>query len=375
MDVWTGLLLAGMSFAGVGLGLTLFGALPLRWRRVFCSPHRQRDIHQARIPRVGGITIIPISLISMWLAIRWGILASDLPWSGIIWGALMVLGYGVWDEQQDLSWKVQLIIQISIGVVLVASGVTIAGIMIPFGELWNLQSVLWQAGSLTLYPLSAAVTLLWVVGLMNVVNWLDGLDGLAAGTGIIAFGTLAILATTPFVGQTHITLISLILLGSYAGALWFNWYPAKIFLGTSGSMYLGYMLAVLSLMSGGKIGTSALVFAVPILDAGIVIIRRMLAGTLIFEADKRHLHYGLLSLGWSQVQVVGLLYGVSVFFGICALLFDTVGKFIVFVLGAGVLVGLTVWIKTQHQPESSVPAKIWYNKNNGNHQKQYETRI
>ncbi len=375
MDIWRLILLALIAFCLVGAGVLLFFRLPYSIQRIFYSPIRFRDTHKNPVPRIGGVLIIPIIIFLIGGLVLLGVLPMGISWQGIIFGAMIVLGYGVWDERKDLSWKVQLIIQICIGLILVISGITITGIMIPFGGIWALDTIMWRIGSLSIYPLSALVSVFWVVGLMNVVNWLDGLDGLASSIGVIAFITLTLLALTPFVGQYHIAVLGMILAGSYAGVLWFNWHPAKIFLGTTGSMFLGYMLAVLSLMSGGKVGTSALVFAFPILDACIVILRRLSARCSIFEADRRHLHYGLLDIGWSQKRVVWFLLSISALFGVCALLLGTVGKFIIFLAGGGVLLCMTMWIREYEKRffESSLMCDTI--KCNDNDKKQYETRV
>ncbi len=347
MDIGRVILFGGISFLLVGGAVFCSLLLPQSLLQWFS---RSRNTLHTDIPRIGGILIIPIVISMLFLLHNTGSFGDTLPITSVIWGALGVLFYGIWDEKYDLSWKMQLTIQIIIALILVVGGVTISGIMIPFFGLWDLETLSWSVFMrLDIYPLSAFVTILWVVGLMNVVNWLDGLDGLASGIGVIAFVTLIILALTPFVGQYHIAVIGSILAGSYLGVLWFNWRPAEIFLGTTGSMFLGYMLAVLSLMSGGKIGTSALVFAVPIIDAIIVLVRRFFAGQSIFKSDRRHLHYQLLTLGWTEGQVVMFLYSMSVFFGVCALAFGTVGKFGVFIGGLTLLIIITLWITSQQQ--------------------------
>jgi UDP-GlcNAc:undecaprenyl-phosphate GlcNAc-1-phosphate transferase len=171
---------------------------------------------------------------------------------------------------------------------------------------------------------------LWIVLMINVINWLDGVDGLASGVGLIASIILFILSISKEVNQVSTAILSIVLAGSLLGFLPFNFNPAKIFLGDIGSMFIGFMLAIFAIISGGKFATAALVLGLPILDALWVIASRLINHQVPWQADRRHLHHRLLDAGFSQRQSVLFLYAVSIFFGIIALQSGTHQKLIVF---------------------------------------------
>ncbi len=166
--------------------------------------------------------------------------------------------------------------------------------------------------------LAIAVTLFWIVGMINIVNWIDGLDGLAAGVTLIAAIILAIHTWT--LGQYTVALLPLALAGACVGFLPFNFHPARIFMGDSGAMVLGYVLAIAAIIGGAKLASALLVLGVPILDGVWMVLYRRYSGGRASAADRRHLHHRLLDLGLSQRQVVLLYYTVSALFGAIALL-------------------------------------------------------
>jgi len=315
--------------------------LKQKWiKYIFENKFRDRDIHSEVKPKIGGLVIIPSFIIIVILLVLFGLLPWKNEFLGLLMGALAILTYGYIDEKLDLHWSIQFIWQFGIAAIVIWSGVGIQAINLPNGELWFIDN--YKLGGIV-FP-QDIITLLWIVGLMNVVNWLDGIDGLAGGVGVVGFLTLFILSLTLFVNQPHIALISIILVGLYLAFLIFNWYPSKIFLGTYGSMFLGYMLAVLALISGGKIATSALVLAFPIIDAIVVITQRIWNKKSIFEADNRHFHHKLLQAGMSQQVAVFIMYFISIFFGVSALILETRGKVIVFLLGMFVLIVVSIFI-------------------------------
>jgi UDP-GlcNAc:undecaprenyl-phosphate GlcNAc-1-phosphate transferase len=306
-----------------------------KWTKyIFDQSIRGRDIHTGIKPKIGGLIIIPLFILFFLLGIWGDLIIWQKEFWGLLLGAIAILIYGYIDEKYDLSWKMQFIWQFGIAAIVIISGIGIQALSLPNGGLWFIDT--WNLGPMV-FPRDI-ITALWIVGLMNVVNWLDGVDGLAGGVGVIGFATLAILSLTPFVNQPHIAFIATILIGLYLGFLRFNWYPSKIFLGTYGSMFLGYMLAVLALISGGKIATSALVLAFPIIDAIVVISQRIWNKKSIFRADNRHFHHKLLQIGLRQRFAVGIMYAISILFGISALILETRGKIAIFIMGAGILI-------------------------------------
>jgi UDP-GlcNAc:undecaprenyl-phosphate GlcNAc-1-phosphate transferase len=303
-------------------------------KNIFDIKLRSRDIHTGIKPKIGGLVIIPIFILAIIIYMSIGILNVQSEFIGMLMGAIAILIYGYIDEKLDLHWSTQFLWQFGIVAIVIASGIGIQAINMPNGDLWFIDTLKW--GGMVL-PRDI-ITAFWIIGLMNVVNWLDGVDGLAGGVGVIGFLTLFILALTLFVNQPHIALIAITLAGLYLAFLRFNWYPSKIFLGTYGSMFLGYMLAILSLISGGKIATSALVLAFPIIDAIVVISQRIWNKKSIFEADNRHFHHKLLDFGLNQKLAVIIMYSISIFFGISALILETRGKIIIFITGMLILI-------------------------------------
>jgi UDP-N-acetylmuramyl pentapeptide phosphotransferase/UDP-N-acetylglucosamine-1-phosphate transferase len=166
--------------------------------------------------------------------------------------------------------------------------------------------------------LAIAATLFWIVGMQNMLNWVDGLDGLAAGITLIA--ALVLAAHAMGLGQWTIAVLPLALAGACAGFLPFNFHPARLFMGDVGAMTLGYVLAVSAIIGGAKLATALLVLGVPIIDMAWLILQRTLHGRSAASAGRDHLHLRLLDMGFSQRQVVGFYYVLSATFGTIALL-------------------------------------------------------
>ena len=280
---------------------------------------RGRDVHTVRKPRVGGV--------AMWLAVAvgFGLILADpgrsyllrfgggQVWGidkalwGILIGMCVLLVAGLIDDLRGLSWKGQLGAQFLAATALVVAGVGVPFINLPFGAHLQLPSIF-----------SGLFTVVWTMTAINVVNWLDGLDGLAGSVGVTASIVLVMVGLrTSSVTLAPVTL-ALLLGGAALGYLPWNWYPSKLFMGTVGSQLLGFLLAVIAIVSGGKLATAVLVLGVPVLDAVIVIYRRVRAGVSPFVADQRHLHHRLLKLGIPTPWVVILINVVSLAFGVMA---------------------------------------------------------
>jgi UDP-GlcNAc:undecaprenyl-phosphate GlcNAc-1-phosphate transferase len=335
----------------LALTFTLFGFLIRRKFSYNLLPDKSggRHIHKDTKLRIGGIGIIIIFIVGLIVGLGLDFLVWSEAIGGIILASLIVLVYGFLDEKYDLSWKHQLIIQTLVVIVVIMSGIGIEAIMLPSNELWFFGQSVVEVWGFSVPIVKIILTFLWIVGLMNVVNWLDGVDGLAAGVGSIGFLFFALLSLQPYVLQYEITFLSLTLMVIFLGFLRFNFYPSKIFLGTYGSMFLGLMLAVLAIFSGGKVATAVLVLAFPIIDAIFVVWGRLMSGKSVFKADNRHFHHKLLKAGLTQRQVVLVLYAVSCLFGVFALVFQTQGKVLIFgmavILMVGVSLGLSFWGK------------------------------
>lgn len=292
--------------------------------------------------RLGGVFII----ISFWL-----VLAIFLPIKGPLLGAflasLVILVFGVADDFKNLHPGIQFAGQILAAVVAVSSGFLITYITNPFGGIFYFDSSTGASAKVDFFQVAGvslvaySITLLWFLVMMNTMNFLDGLDGLASGVSVISAMTLFFLSITSFVNQPGTAKISLILAGVIFGFLIFNLYPAKIYMGTSGSVFLGFILALLAIYAGAKIATAALVMGLPLLDFVFVILRRLKDGVPIWRADKRHLHYLLKERGFSERQIVIFYYFVSFALGVAAVLTESFGKLML--AGFLIILGLIIW--------------------------------
>jgi UDP-GlcNAc:undecaprenyl-phosphate GlcNAc-1-phosphate transferase len=304
---------------------------------------RERDVHRGLIPRLGGLVLFK----SFWLVIIGylifapeklhfvdaKILGIDQNLWGVILGSILLLILGVIDDIKGVKpwWK--LFWQAVAAVLVVIFGIKIWWFSNPLG-----------GSNIILGNLTYIFVPLWIVLVINVMNWLDGLDGLADGVSLIALIVLTILSVKPSVNQPATALICAILAGATLGFLFYNFNPAKIFLGDSGSMFLGFMIAVAAIISGGKIATALLVLGIPILDAFWVILRRIFSGKSPMEADKLHLHHRFLQIGLSQKQTVIIFYFIAALFGIFALQNGTQGKMIASLWLVGIIVIMGVML-------------------------------
>ncbi|MGD6803392.1 glycosyltransferase family 4 protein [Rossellomorea vietnamensis] len=271
-----------------------------------------RKVHAKVMPRMGGLAIF--------IGVAAGYFVSDLhneKITAITAGAILVVILGILDDKFELSAKIKFTAQILIAVMIVSTGLTIDFITIPFVvEKFQLG---WMA-----YP----ITILWIVGITNAINLIDGLDGLAAGISSIGIATIAVMAG--LAGKDLILLISVIILGSTIGFLFYNFHPAKIFMGDTGALFLGYSISILSLLGLYKSVTlfsiiiPILIMGVPIFDTTFAIIRRIYNKQPISSPDKSHLHHRILAMGLSHRNTVLAIYGLGVLFSISAILLSSV---------------------------------------------------
>ena len=266
----------------------------------------KRKIHHRVMPRLGGLAVFA------GFAVAAAFLGVDSRLGGLLAGGTVILLLGILDDTRGLSPKVKLFGQTVAATIVVFSGIRIEFINNPFN------------GYFYLGDFSIPFTVFWIVAITNAVNLIDGLDGLASGVSTIALLTFAIIAYQ--IGQSTVSLLALALAGAILGFLRYNFYPAKIFLGDCGSMFLGFMVAVLAVFGLLK-GVTVVAFVVPIIILGVpifdicfAILRRFYEHKPIFQADKQHLHHRLLSFGFSHRQTVLLIYGLSLIFSASALL-------------------------------------------------------
>jgi UDP-GlcNAc:undecaprenyl-phosphate GlcNAc-1-phosphate transferase len=301
-----------------------------------------RRLHARPIPRPGGLAVAAafgLAIFAFWL------IDSTLGGPFLIpvevrtprftltaFAALVGLGVGFLDDVFDLRARWQLLGHLAIAFVVVYAGIRIDFVSDPFnaGQLIELAPAI-----------AVGFTVFWIVGMNVALNFLDGLDGLAAGVAVIAALTLGATALLPTVNEPFVAWMAFTLAGAVVGFLFFNFHPARLFLGTTGVTFVGTMLAVLSIFGTAKVTTALLVLAVPILDTFYVLIRRALQRRPPFAPDRGHIHHRLLEIGLTHAQSVLLIYGMTLV--LSALAFATTGaaqlaSFAAFAILLGVVV-------------------------------------
>jgi UDP-GlcNAc:undecaprenyl-phosphate GlcNAc-1-phosphate transferase len=241
-------------------------------------------------------------------------------------GGAAAAAIGAVDDLLDLRARWQLLGQMTLAVGAVALGIGISFVNNPFGT------------GLIVFdqPFAAGFSVLWILGMMNSINFIDGLDGLSSGIALVAAATLGVISLTTQINQPFVALLCFVLAGALLGFLRWNFYPASIFTGTSGTMFVGYTLAVLSILGSAKVAVALLVLGVPIIDSFWIIVRRIASGRSPFTPDRGHIHHRLLDLGLSHRQTVILIYAICTALGVLSLVLSGANQVYAFV---GVLVG------------------------------------
>lgn len=301
------------------------------------SRKSERHIHLRGVSRLGGVAIILSFLTALFLDKR---LVIEAPLSGVIIASVAILVFGIIDDLKELSWKIQLFFQIAIIAFIYSMGVRLAYVSNPFGQTFLFHG--WAG-----YVLGLTIAIIWVVFIMNAINWIDGIDGASSGVSIICALTIFFLSLKPEVNQPPVGIITAALVGGLVAFLLFNFHPAKILAGTSGSMFMGFILAVLAIFAGAKIATTLLVLIIPAVDALWVIFERYRSKKSIFAPDKRHLHFRLLELGWPQRRICIFYYGVTVLVAVLALNTRAVGKTATLLIFALVIMLISFIIKNR----------------------------
>lgn len=267
-----------------------------------------RKVHQTPMPRLGGLAIY-ISFLIGFL-----ILMPESPYKyPILIGSFIIILTGIIDDLYDISARWKLLGQVSAALVVILVGVDIDFINLPFG------------GRIDFGIYTIPLTILWIVGITNAINLIDGLDGLAAGVSSIALITISGMAI--IMGNVFVLSMGIIVLASTLGFLIYNFHPAKIFMGDTGAMFLGYMIAVLSLLGFKNVAVISfivpiIILGVPISDTLFAIIRRIALKKPLAAPDKSHLHHCILRLGYSHRKTVLIIYGISAIFGAVAVVFS-----------------------------------------------------
>lgn len=318
-------------------------------------PKDNRRMHKKPIPRLGGLSIFVGFLGAILL---FGQL--DQTMLCVLLGASIIVALGMFDDVLALSAKLKFLVQI----VAAAIPVCIGNLQIRLFTNINPFS---EESYLHLGVLAIPVTILWIVGITNAVNLIDGLDGLAVGVSSIASVTM--LAVSLLIGETAIAVTMGALTGACVGFMPYNLNPAKIFMGDTGSTFLGYMLATVSIMGLFKFyavisfAVPFLILGLPIFDTANAIIRRVAAGRSPMSPDRGHVHHKLIDMGFNQKQAVAILYAISATLGLTAVVLTSSGEvkaiilllvvLLVVLAGACVIYGTAHWGKHSHSIEET----------------------
>jgi UDP-GlcNAc:undecaprenyl-phosphate/decaprenyl-phosphate GlcNAc-1-phosphate transferase len=318
----------------------------------------QRKVHEKIMPRLGGLAIY-ISFIVGLLVLRPFDPFNPGLNTAILVGSIIIIITGVLDDMIELSAKIKLAGQVSAALVVVFwGGVQVSFVNLPFG------------GLVEFGILSIPLTILWIVGVTNAINLIDGLDGLAAGVSTIALLTISGMAM--IMGDTYVVAMGTIVMASTLGFLIYNFHPAKIFMGDTGALFLGYIISVLSLLGFKNVTLISfiipvIILGVPISDTFFAIIRRIVNKKPLSAPDKSHLHHCLLRLGYTHRQTVLMIYAVAAFFGLVAVIFSQAKVWGSFLVIAVLLLVIEVFAEKiglmgkDHRPLHKIARGIKYN--------------
>ena len=295
-----------------------------------------RKVHARIMPRLGGLAIFGAFMIGILLLKFVTNFQSDYLYAILIAATIIVIT-GIVDDMREISAKAKLLGQIIAACIVVfVGGIQIENINLPFG------------GELEFGWLGIPFTIIWIVGITNAINLIDGLDGLAAGVSTIALITLAVMAM--IMGNGIVIAMAAILAAATIGFLFFNFHPAKIFMGDTGALFLGFMIAVLALLGFKNVAVISFVIpvimlGVPISDTFFAIVRRLRSGKKWSDPDKSHLHHRLLDVGFSHSQTVMIIYAMAAMFGLAAVIFSMAKVWGAILLIAVILVAIEIFVE------------------------------
>lgn len=298
-----------------------------------------RKVHKNIIPRLGGAAIF--------FGVTLGFFAAGLTdenMTTIICGGIIMFVLGVFDDKYDLPAVYKFLVQLFVAMAVVRSGLAFQFIDVPF------------IGAVETGALSGVLTVLWILGVTNAINLIDGLDGLSGGISFIALTTTAFLAAME--ADYLCFVLAMIYMGSLLGFLFHNFHPAKIFMGDSGSLFVGYSIAIISLLGSFKSATfvslliPVMILGVPVFDTLAAIVRRIANKRSISAPDKGHMHHRLLELGFSHRASVLILYGLAIMFSVNAIIFSkstTLGSIFVIIAMLIVIEIVTEMLSIVHE--------------------------
>ncbi len=318
-------------------------------------------LHSRIIPRAGGLPVFIAVAAAAFLVLP---VSKEL--IGIFLGGLILVAVGLYDDRRDLRNSYKLILQLAAAIVVVASGVGINFITNPLtiispgglglGSVIHLDALRFAfnlMGTHSIVILADLAAIFWIVWVINMVNFSTGVDGQMPG---VVFITLIVIfaATLRFsrIDPSQVIVIQLALIGAGAilGFLIYNFFPAKIFPGDSGSYFMGFLVAVLAILAGVRVGTAMLVMAVPLVDGVFTVMRRIASHRSPFRGDRKHLHHRLLELGWGQRRIALFYWLLCAILGSIALLLHSFEKLFAAVVVAIIILGGLIWLNMTLQP-------------------------
>lgn len=303
---------------------------------VLDQPDSKRKFHNRPVPLLGGVALF----IAWWSSVAYLVFIQPVYGIEIIKGkllaaffvSLVILIVGIADDIRGISPRIRLFIVALATLIAVISGIGLDKITNPFGGVIYLPTIV---GNLLVF--------IWLLGIMFTTKISDGLDGLS--TGIVFIGSMMIYFMTRAgkFYQPNVALLALVFAAVCLGFLIFNFHPASIFLGESGSLFIGFMLGVLAIISGSKLAIAFLVISLPALDIARVVYSRFRARQPIFLGDRRHMHYRLLDLGISEPMVVLIYYFLAALFGVLGLILQSGQKLTLVILAVAALLAIFFW--------------------------------
>lgn len=341
------LYLAAFSIAFIISMLTTPIAKKISYKIKAIDYPKSRGLNKEPMPRMGGLAIFFGFIITIFILSFFIKEFHTKQFYGFLIGGVIIVILGIFDDIYELGAKSKFIVQLLVAFIVVYSGIRIDVIMWPF----------WQY----LKPFAPILTMLWIIGLINAVNLIDGVDGLAAGVSSIA--SLCLMVLCIISGSSLAVVLTAILAGSCLGFLPRNFSPAEIYMGDTGATFLGYVLAVTSCIGVYKsyavlsIVISILAVALPILDTLFAMIRRALNRKPLMSADRGHLHHRLIDSGYSHKQAVIILYGLSLFSAIIAILIaiqDYKATIVVFIFFAILMIMMYVYRARMNKNEEEI---------------------
>lgn len=329
-------------------------------------PKDNRRMHKKPIPRAGGLAIFGGFIVSYLI---FGAINTQV--RAILIGALMVVVLGVLDDVYTLKPLVKFAGQIAAALVPVLAGVQVQSLTNPFS----------MSGYLHLGVWAIPLTVFWIVGITNAVNFIDGLDGLACG--VSAIGTITMFTISVLLAEVDVVVAMAALAGACIGFLPYNMNPAKIFMGDTGSMLLGFLLASFSVQGLFKFYAVIsfvvpfLMLGLPIFDTSFAIIRRLARGQSPMHADRGHVHHRLIDMGFDTKQSVAILYGLSAVLGLSAVVIATSGEGKIVILAIAVLlcffIGMAITVREKkHAAQAQAEQKNMQAPNNESTEQQEE---